>query len=404
MNSIEQQPQIPIFTFIGGGTTGETAAGFLEAVNAGLIPGINEAEVNAVVGSADNGSRSGDLSKRYRLHSPGDFRRSISALSANTYAAPVFERRFCEADTPDDVFAAGEELLAALSYSDTPVTGARAKEIVGNAYILSHDIMEHEDKKLKGVSIGHLVVASLMIEHRLEGKGKNVQTALDEAAAFMAVRGRVIADSLVPHNLEMLDAAEHIYGEEAIDNHEIQHPDNIKVWVSPAEPFSSVPANPAALDAITRASRVFSGPGSLYTSNIAPLLVDGLSECMVNAEAEGKPFTIIANLLMDNTETRSMTGKQYVTQIEKYAGRTCSQFVYNTNTASLPENEAFTFDREELSQMGDFEVIAADLVGETEVVYDPNNPLTNRTKAKHRMAAAAVASLAPAAKKEPAGV
>lgn len=386
-------PEKPTFTFIGGGTAGETAAGFLDAVETGMIDGVESASVNVIVGSADNGSRSGDLSKRYRIHSPGDFRRSISSLSANSYAAPLFERRFGEYDTPDDVYDTGEQLLAALSYSDTGISTERAREIIGNAYILSQDIMLREDKKLKGLSIGHLVVASLMIEHRQEGKDKTVQTALDETSDFMAARGRVIADSLVPHDLEMLDGTEHISGEEAIDNHEIQNPGNVYVWVSPREPFSELPANPAAVDAVTDATRVYSGPGSLYTSNIAPLLVDGMREAMVQAETDGKPFTIIANLLLDQTETKGITGGQYITQIERYAGRRCTQFIYNANTEGLPEDEAFSFDREELTRMGDFEVIAADLVGDTEIAYDPNNPLTNRTKAKHNMCAAAVAAL-----------
>ncbi|MDB5181351.1 MAG: hypothetical protein JWP13_114 [Candidatus Saccharibacteria bacterium] len=391
---MEQSPDNHVFTFIGGGTTGETAAGFLNAVEANLVPGVKNAEVITVVSSGDSGKRTGDLRKHYRIHAVGDFRRSISALSDNSYAAPLFESRFDENATADDVAAAGERLLAAISYSDTSVSEGRGKEIIDQAVSLSQDVIERDNKRLKGLSIGHMVVASLMIEHRLRGNGNNVQTALDEASAFMGARGRVVADSLVPYDLEMRDGPIRLLGEAVIDQHVIENPDDVDVWATPAEPFSNVPANPAALEAVQKASRVIIGPGSIYTSDIPPLLVEGMAETMAEAEAEGKPLTIVANLVTQETETKGWTGTRYITEIEKYAGRKCTRVVFNKNTACLPEGEAVSFNREELERMGNYEVIPTDLVDDSALETDPNDPPSNRPKVRHNMAAAAVAALA----------
>lgn len=394
MNTLETSPT-PVITFIGGGTTGETAAGFKDAVEAGLVPGLDSVEVNVIVGSQDSGSRTGDLRKLKRIHAPGDYRRSISALSANSYAAPIFEHRFGEDATADDVAQAGEALLTALSYSDSSVSSERGAEIIRNTVALGQEVIEKDDKKLKGMSLGHLAIAALMVEHRTEGKGKNVQTALDEASAFMVTRGRVIADSLVPHDLEMRDGPTHLFGEDVIDNHVIENPDDVEVWVTPTDMFSSVPVNPAAADAVREATSTVIGPGSEYTSNIPALLVDGMPEVMAEAEADGKELVVVGNLDIDETVANVMTGTRYVTEIEKYAGRKCTRVVFNQNTAALPEGKAFSFDREELRKLGNYVVISADLVAaETDVTQDPNDPLTNRSKVKTNMTAAAVAALA----------
>jgi uncharacterized cofD-like protein len=396
MSSPETFPH-PTLTFIGGGTTGETAAGFLDAVEAGLVPGIDSVHVNAIVGSQDSGSRTGDLREWYRLHAVGDYRRTISALG-DSYAAPLFEKRFGEDATPEDVAQTGEELLTALSYSGTTVLPERRQEIIEKSIALSQDIMKREGKKLAGLTIGHLVVASLMQEHRLSasagGKGQNVQTALDETSALMAARGRVIADSLVPHDLEMQDGQTRIFGEANIDNHTIMHPDDVRLKVVPVEPFTSVPASPTALEAITASEAVIIGPGSAYTSNIPPLLADGMPKALQEAEADGQQLIIVANLAKEATTAPTMTVPRYVREIEKYAGRKSDRIVYNHNTASLPEGQAFSIDRDELEQLSDYQVVPADLVGETNVAQDPNDQLTNRSKVRTKWDTAAVAALA----------
>lgn len=259
---------------------------------------------------------------------------------------------------------------------------------------MARDIMKRDDKKLHGLTLGHLVVASLMLEHRMEGKGKNVQTALDEASALMATRGRVIADSLVPHDLVMRDGNQQVYGEHLIDRHIIQNPDDVAVWVSPSDSLStiSVPANPVALEAIAASDVIVVGPGSEYTSNIPPFLAEGMPEAM-QAREDDQQFIIVANLAKEETTGPTMTGLRYVSEVERYAGRRCTRIVYNHNTDSL-EDEAFSFEREELDSMSDYDVIAADLVDSIDVQHDPNNPLNNRSKVRTRMATAAIAALA----------
>jgi hypothetical protein len=273
MNTFESSATI---TFVGDGTAGEAAAAFLGPDMAGQ-------DVNVIIGSAGSYSEADVLRKNYRLSSAEGFDSTIAALSADSYAAPFFAEPLTETTTPQDVAATGERLLAALSYGRTPVTPERQRQIISQAVNMAGEVARDDSRNLDGLSLGRLVVSSLMKEHRLAGlsRGKDAQTAIDEASALMDTRGRVIIDSLVPHDATVHDGQKRLYGKEALAYH-ADHEDTSAFELMPVEPFHDGPANPSALDAIAGSDEIITVS---ETSN-TPLYIKGITEAVAALRQE----------------------------------------------------------------------------------------------------------------------
>jgi uncharacterized cofD-like protein len=79
----------------------------------------------------------------------------------------------------------------------------------------------------------------------------------------------------------------------------------------------SVPPLPATLEAIAAADLITLGPGSLYTSLITNLLVDGISEALAASKA---PCVYIANLMTQANESLGLTVSEHIERIYEHAG------------------------------------------------------------------------------------
>ena len=76
-------------------------------------------------------------------------------------------------------------------------------------------------------------------------------------------------------------------------------------------------ALPAALEAIGRAELIILGPGSLYTSVIPNLLVDGIAEAVCSAQALK---LYVCNIMTQDGETEGMTASEHVAALLKHSG------------------------------------------------------------------------------------
>jgi uncharacterized cofD-like protein len=75
------------------------------------------------------------------------------------------------------------------------------------------------------------------------------------------------------------------------------------------------PALPAAVEAIARADVILLGPGSLYTSVIPNLLVDGIAD----AVRESRALKIyVCNIMTQDGETEGMTASDHVAALMKH--------------------------------------------------------------------------------------
>jgi uncharacterized cofD-like protein len=74
---------------------------------------------------------------------------------------------------------------------------------------------------------------------------------------------------------------------------------------------------PAALEAIRQADVILLGPGSLYTSVIPNLLVDGISDAIRNSRAMK---IYICNIMTQDGETEGMSASDHVSALLKHGG------------------------------------------------------------------------------------
>jgi 2-phospho-L-lactate transferase/gluconeogenesis factor (CofD/UPF0052 family) len=219
-----------------------------------------------------------------------------------------------------------------------------------------------------------------MRAHRLEGnkngRGLNVQTAVDEYAELMMSKSRILVDSLTPYDIVLQDGNTRVFGQSAVDAHIVtsENPNHVQLLAVAREPFGSVPANPAALESIENSQILVTSAGSVFGSIKAAFTPEGMSRSVQRAQKNGQKLIIMANLAQDKKNVATMDAVKFVETIEDSAGRRADLLVGNRNTTALGEDVALVVEREELTGRDGFKVLTADLVADTDVQYDQNNP------------------------------
>jgi uncharacterized cofD-like protein len=84
-----------------------------------------------------------------------------------------------------------------------------------------------------------------------------------------------------------------------------------RVWLVPAEP----PSGPGVLEALLEADAIVLGPGSLYTSIVPNLLVDGVPEAIARSEAIK---IYVCNLMTQTGETPGYSAADHVRTLQSY--------------------------------------------------------------------------------------
>jgi uncharacterized cofD-like protein len=213
-------------------------------------------ELSAVVSVADDGASSGRVRSELGVLPPGDLRKSLVALAGDSPAAATAATLF-------------EHRLGG-------------------------------DGPLAGHAVGNLILAGL-----LEQLG-DAPTALAAAAAMLDARGRVLPAAEQPLVLggEVVtgNACTRVGGQAAL----VRTRGRIRrLWIDPVD----VPACPAAVTAIEAADAVVIGPGSWFTSVLAPLLVPGIGAAVARTRAK---VVLVLNLAAGPGETEGMTAAEHV--------------------------------------------------------------------------------------------
>mgnify|MGYP001626323348 FL=1 len=155
---------------------------------------------------------------------------------------------------------------------------------------------------LRGHALGNLLLAGL--EEALGGFDR----AIEEASYFLSVRGQVLPATLDKVQLvaELADGRI-IEGEAEIASDPTPKK---KIWLSkPARAYERV------LRAIAEADLILIGPGSLYTSILPNLLVEGIAEAINRAQAEK---FVIMNLMTEPGETTGYTAYDHLKVLAQY--------------------------------------------------------------------------------------
>lgn len=257
----------------------------------------------AIVTVTDDGGSSGKLQRQHGVLPPGDIRNCIVALAdEETLMTELFQHRF------DD---AGEGLT--------------------------------------GHSIGNLLIAAMQ---DITG---DFEQAVKETSKVLAIRGRVLPSTIENVSIQA----------ELIDGSTLSGETVIAKSPQPIRRISLVPwdVRPLreALDAIRLADAIVIGPGSVFTSIIPNLLVQGI----VDAIAASKAVKIyVCNVMTQPGETGGFRASDHVKAIGDHAGKKIFNYV-------LVNREVPTMRLLEKYQQQGAELVSPDVDAIREMGYKP---------------------------------
>lgn len=177
---------------------------------------------------------------------------------------------------------------------------------------------------LKGQSFGNLFLAAM------NGLYGNFETAVYKMSEIFAITGRVFPVTLEDINLvAKLKNGQLVKGESTI-------PKEVKLQNSSIDRVYLEPKNVAPIDevinSIKNAEVIVIGPGSLYTSIMPNLLVDGVVEAIKQSKA---PKVYISNIMTQPGETDNYDVLNHVEAINNHCGD-CIIDIVITNNEVLP--------------------------------------------------------------------
>lgn len=257
--------------------------------------------LSVIVTVADDGGSSGRLRDEYRILPPGDFRQCLIALAdAEPLMKQLFDHRFKEGS-------------------------------------------------LNGHSFGNLFIMAMA-----DVTG-NFEHALRESGKVLAVKGTIVPSTLQDVTLVASINGGTVEGESKIpkQNAPISH-----VFLKP----DGAQVNPEAAQAILNAELVIVGPGSLYTSILPNLLVEGMVEA-IKASPALKVY--ICNLAAQPGETDGYGVDDYLRVISEHVGANLFDFVMvNSNYTHAPTGgqEVVIFKPVDTTKHPEVRFIAADVV------------------------------------------
>jgi uncharacterized cofD-like protein len=257
--------------------------------------------LSAIVTVADDGGSSGRLRDEYRILPPGDFRQCLVALAdAEPLMKQLFDHRFKEGS-------------------------------------------------LDGHSFGNLFIMAMA-----DVTG-NFEHALRESGKVLAVKGTIIPSTLQDVTLVASMNGRSVEGESKIPK---QNEPISQVFLKP----DGAQANPEAVQAILNAELVVIGPGSLYTSILPNLLVEGMVEAI---KASPALKVLVCNLASQKGETDGYDVDDYLRVIREHVGSNLFDFVLvNSNHSHMPTGgqAQVIFKSEDASTHPEVRFIAADVV------------------------------------------
>ena len=289
-----------------------------------LLHGLKEHSNNitAIVTVADDGGSSGRLREEFDVLPPGDIRNCLVALAdAEPLMGDLFQFRF------------------------------------------------RKGSGLEGHNFGNLFITAMT-----EVAG-DFEKAVEASSKVLAIRGRVIPSTLSKVKLvaKFKDGTE-IVGESQIPK---GHSPIAHISLRP----ESCPPSKGAIEAIRKADTIILGPGSLYTSIIPNLLVDGVAQEIANSQALK---IYVCNVMTQVGETDSFTANDHLRALVEH---TTPNIVDSciVNTAKIPpellsryqQEKAYpvTADVERLRKNG-YSVIEAKVISTDDYVRHDAKKLT----------------------------
>jgi uncharacterized cofD-like protein len=302
---------------IGGGTGLSTLLSGLKhyarsdqngAFQRASTPGRPVVDITAVVTVTDDGGSSGRLRREFDIPPPGDIRNCMTALSADEHLlSHLFEYRFANG------------------------------------------------RGLKGHSFGNLFLAAM---NQITG---DFAEAVKLSSEILAIRGRIFPATRSNVTLEA----------ELLDGKVVRGETNISKSRSAIRRILLKPERcepmPETIEAIRKADLITLGPGSLYTSIVPNLLVEGLPAAIEKSQAMKVYFV---NLMWQPGETINFTASEHLRALQVHANRPLIDTVVVNSARIAPglkrkyarqEVKPVENDLENITRLG-VKIVTADLV------------------------------------------
>ncbi|MEW5895672.1 MAG: gluconeogenesis factor YvcK family protein [Candidatus Omnitrophota bacterium] len=289
-----------------------------------LLLGLKEytSNLTAIVTVADSGGSSGRLREEFNIVAPGDIRNCLVALAdAPALMGELFQFRFSQ------------------------------------------------DSALQGHNFGNLFLTAMV---QLTG---DFEKAVQESSKVLAVRGNVVPSTVSNvHLVAEYEDGSVTKGEADIPNSRSRIK---RVFLNPDHP----PATKQALDAIAEADIIVFGPGSLYTSIIPNIIVDGMTEAICASNA----FKIyVCNVMTQPGESGGYSAGDHLKAIIDHSDRDLLDACL-INNAAVPDEALRRYrtgdsfpveaDCERIREMG-YKVYATDLLEVENFIRHDSEKLT----------------------------
>lgn len=307
-----------------------------------------ELSIAAIVSIADDGGSSGRLREEFDMPPPGDIRNCIVALAdAEPLLGRLFQYRF-----------------------------------------------EQEGSALHGHSFGNLFLAAMTA---MTG---SFEEAVTEVSRVLAVRGQVLPTTLEKVTIcaDLADGS-YVCGESNIT----AAPAAVRrLWLQ-----QQTEANPAAVRAILEADLIVLGPGSLYTSVLPNLLVDGIAQAI---RLSGATTAYVCNVATQRGETDHFGAADHARALYDHVGHDLVDVILVNNNFEetykiKPEWGVEAVQPRDLTALpGHARIVQRDLVGPvTPLRHDPDK-LADALVTLPGLAFARLTPLRPAEARETAAV
>lgn len=284
--------------------------------------------ITAIVNMCDDGGSTGRLRRDYDVLPPGDVRQCLAALSTRSDMAELFSYRF-------------------------------------------------DGGELGGHAVGNILLAALELQNG------SFTRAIEQASRMLGVTGSVLPVTLEKHALVMQDGDLAVRGQEAVREHTIRNPGNVRLYCDPAAAIS-----PAAVKAIAEADLVIIAPGGLYWTLLPMCTVDGLADALREARAKK---ICVTNLMNRPEQHRGWHVVDYVKAFQTYLGEgVIDTVLYNTEAVSpdlleryASEGEAIVDTEPERFTEVTAQFVGAELVAAAPALLNPADTQIARTRIRH---------------------
>jgi uncharacterized cofD-like protein len=252
----------------------------------------------------------------------------------------------------------------------------------GNGDNLLRDLFNYRFQKggagLEGHSFGNLFLTAMTDILGDEEK------AIEYSSKILRIKGQVIPVSLNHADVvvEQKDGTVIVGETEIKDKYQRRDIDSRieRVWLQP-----KAEATPHAIEAIKEADLIVIGPGGLYTSLIANLIVEGIQESILSSDAK---ILFNMNLMTDAGQTHGFTASDHLRTITEYLGKKPDYIVMND--AKLPEDILEKYKKvndfpvkDDIDQLDGVKIIKENLISGSEEIKKKKDFGAKRSLIRH---------------------